>query len=176
MKKLIMLLATVFVLGIFAGAAVNMLKVSYKEAIDDISEDYGIDRHLVYALIKAESGFDKNAVSPKGAVGLMQITEETAVWCAEKMADGTSAEKLSEPEVNIKIGCFYLDYLLKRYSGSETAALAAYNAGAGNVDEWLKSTVFSDDGITLKKCPFKETDGYLKKISVYKKIYRLLYK
>lgn len=169
------MLAVAFVLGLLASAAVNALKVSHKEIIDDVSESYGVDRHLIYALIKAESGFDESAVSPKEAVGLMQITKETAVWCAEKMGDATLAERVSEPEVNIKMGCFYLDYLLKRYSSSETAALAAYNAGAGNADEWLKSTEFSDDGITLKKCPFKETDGYLKKISFYKKIYKLLY-
>lgn len=175
MKKLLRLLIVIFILGCVAGVAVNRMEVSDKEVIDSTCASYGLDRHLVYALIKTESGFDKSAVSPRGAVGLMQIMDDTAVWCAEKMGDASKAESISEPEVNIEVGCYYLKYLLERYNGSVTSALAAYNAGAMNVDEWLKNTVFSDDGINIKKCPFKETDMYLKKIAAYEKIYRFLY-
>lgn len=175
MKKLLRVLIFIFIIGCAAAWALDRVEVSHKDIVDDACLTYGLDRHLVYALIKTESGFKESAVSPKGAVGLMQITEETACWCAEKMGDASLADRISEPDVNIRIGCFYLDYLLKRYNGSETSALAAYNAGAGNVDEWLKNTVFSDDGVNIKSCPFEETDMYLKKISFYKKIYKFMY-
>lgn len=105
----------------------------------------------------------------------MQVTGETAAWCAEKIGDADLADRIKEPEVNLKVGCFYLSYLLDRYSGSETAALAAYNAGAGNADKWLSDSEHSPDGASLSSAPFTETDRYLKKVMFYKKIYAFLY-
>ena len=175
MKRLLVILILILIVALFISFVTDRFKVRYKSEIDYYADEYSIDRHLVYALIKAESSFDPDAVSHKGAVGLMQVTGETALWCAEKIGDVTLAERMNEPDVNLKIGCFYLSYLLKRYSGSETAALAAYNAGAGNADKWLCDSEHSPDGASLSSSPFPETDGYLKKVMLYKKVYEFLY-
>ena len=176
MKKLLRLLVFVFILGLIAAYIVSSLEVTHKEDIDFFCGEYSLDKSLVYAVIKTESGFKKEALSPKGAVGLMQITPETAKWCAEKIGKTELYDSLADPRSNIELGCFYLSYLLERYEGSETAALSAYNAGAGNADKWLCDKNYSDDGRTIKACPYPETDMYLKKVMFYKKIYRILYK
>lgn len=176
MKKFIRLLIFVFIVGFASAYIINALEVLHKDDIDFFCEEYMLPKSLVYAVIKTESGFEKEALSPKGAVGLMQITPETAKWCSEKLDRAELYDFMAEPSFNIELGCFYLSYLLERYDGSETAALAAYNAGAGNVDKWLCDENYSDDGKTLKACPYPETDRYLKKVSFYKKIYRILYR
>lgn len=176
MKGFFKLLTLAAILGLASAVVCARFEVQYKDEIDFYAEEYSLPKTLIYAVIKAESGFDDTAVSNRGAIGLMQVTEETAIWCAEKIGDSSLAARIYEPEVNINIGCFYLNYLSNRYNGSRTSMLAAYNAGAANVDEWLKSTVFSDDGLNIKKCPFKETDMYLKKIMFYEKVYSFLYR
>lgn len=175
MKRLSVILILILIIALAVSFVTGRFRVRYKDEIDRYAEEYSLDRHLVYALIKAESSFDPDAVSPKGAVGLMQVTKDTAKWCAEKMGDASLAENTADPDVNINIGCFYLNYLLERYSGSVTAALAAYNAGAGNADKWLCDSEHSPDGKKLSSAPFPETDGYLKKVMLYKKIYAFLY-
>ena len=100
----------------------------------------------------------------------MQLTKETATWCASNMGNETLSVNLKEPNVNINLGCYYL-----KYEGSESAALAAYNAGPGNVDEWLKDERFTNDGKNLSSAPYPETDTYIKRVDNYKKIYSLLY-
>ena len=175
MKRLSVILIFILIIAVTLSIVTDRFRVRYKSEIDYYADEYSLDRHLVYALIKAESSFDPDALSHKGAVGLMQVTGETALWCAEKIGDITLAERMNEPEVNLKIGCFYLNYLLNRYSGSETAALAAYNAGASNADKWLSDSEHSQDGESLSSSPFPETDKYLKKVMLYKKEYEFLY-
>jgi soluble lytic murein transglycosylase-like protein len=98
------------------------------------SRAHGVDIELLKALIAAESGFDASAVSPKGAVGLMQIMPATAQRWGVKGDPKTSIEeKLADPAVNIKAGTRYLRYLLDRFRGNLELALAAYNAGEGSV-------------------------------------------
>ena len=80
------------------------------------------------------------------------------------------------PEINIRMGCFYIGYLLEMYSGREVCALAAYNAGFNNVDSWLLNEQYSKDGIALHQIPFPETEKYVKKVSNYRKIYKFFYK
>lgn len=175
MKKVLRLFIAILIIAVAFSFLLGKIEVKYKEEIDKTAEEYSLDRFLVYALIKAESGFDPYAESVKGASGLMQLTEDTALWCAEKVGDKNLAAEVTNPEVNIRLGCFYLRYLLDKYGGEETSALAAYNAGSGNVDEWLSDTAYSSDGKSLTGAPFPETDNYIKKIAFYKKLYRLLY-
>ena len=147
----------------------------YEDAIDKYSTQYSLDKFLVMGIISAESRFEEDAVSHKDAKGLMQLKEETAKWCVEKFDINTSYEKIYEPEVNIMIGCSYLSYLIKLFDGNIETAVAAYNAGQGNVTQWLKNSEYSDDGQTLKKIPFPETDTYVNKVMKRKEIYKKLY-
>ncbi len=175
MKKILRLFILILIVAVAFSFLLGKIEVKYKDEIDIIAKEYSLDRFLVYALIMAESGFEPEAESVKGASGLMQLTPDTALWCAGKVGDENLAAEITLPEVNIRLGCFYLRYLLDRYGGEETSALAAYNAGSSNVDEWLADGTYSPDGKSLTGAPFPETDNYIKKIAFYKKLYTLLY-
>lgn len=148
----------------------------YFEYISKYSGVYKLDPYLVASVIKAESNFRVDAKSHKDAHGLMQITESTAVWIAEqmKLAD-FDLKDLYEPEVNIKMGCWYLDNLRQEFKGDLELMLAAYNGGRGNVNNWLQDSRYSEDGKKLDYIPFKETDKYIKKIKVSYNIYKYIY-
>lgn len=141
------------------------------------STKYNLEIELVQSVIKVESGYDKNAKSSQGALGLMQILPSTAYEIANKLGiKNFSEEMLYLPQINIQFGCFYLRYLIDYYNGNITNALCSYNAGLQNVNNWLKCSKYSKNGEDLSIIPFKETDNYLKKvkfaINVYKKLYK----
>jgi soluble lytic murein transglycosylase len=105
----------------------------------------------------------------------MQVTEGTADWMAEKMnLNEYSFEDIFDPKINIAIGCKYLSWLLQRYEDVDLA-VAAYNAGSGNVDRWLKDPKYSD-GQRLSYIPFKETRDYVKRVRINKSIYDVILK
>lgn len=152
-----------------------ILPVRYSDYVERYCEEYGLSKWLVYSVIYTESKFDSDAVSVKGARGLMQLTEGTGAWAAEKLGiEGYSGDLLFEPAVNIRIGCWYIDNLRNQFGDMETA-LAAYNAGSGNVSGWLDSDEHSLDGVTLYSIPFGETDRYVKKIEKLERLYELIY-
>ena len=141
--------------------------------IEKYSNKFGVDNSLVLALIKAESNFNPDAVSRADAKGIMQLTEDTFDFCNNALK--TDTENIFAPEANIRAGVWYLSYLLDRYNGNYENALAAYNAGASNVDKWLSDSSYSPDGETLKIIPFGETKRHIEKIIRYKVIYDFLY-
>lgn len=150
--------------------------IKYSEYVEKYSLEYKLDKNLVYSIIKAESGFDPKAVSTSNAKGLMQILDSTGKWAAEKIKiKDFESSMLLEPKINIRIGCWYIAKLLNQYDQNTDLALAAYNAGSGNVSKWLKDTGFSKDGKTLDNIPFEETREYISKINKYKKMYKKLY-
>lgn len=136
-------------------------KKDYSEYVEKYSDMYNVDENLVYAIIKNESNFDKDAKSSAGAVGLMQIMEETA----EDVIATLDFEEynLYSPNDNIQIGTKYFSYLLEKYK-EPSLALAAYNAGLGNVDDWIKKGIIKSDGTDYENIPFKETNMYVRKI------------
>ena len=146
--------------------------LSFKDEIFSVSDNYGFDRALIFAIVKTESGFNARAESKKGAKGLMQITDKTAEYVAQKK--GETEYDLFSPETNLDFGCYYLKYLLLEFSDLNTA-LCAYNAGEGRVSLWLRDEEYSSDGVTLYKIPYQETEEYVKKINEsfgkYKKLY-----
>lgn len=152
----------------------GLFPLKYYTLIDKYCDEYDVDTSLTLALIKAESNFDVMAISHAGAKGLMQLTEETFSYCREEMELSADADIFS-PEENIRVGVWYLAYLLERYNANERNAVAAYNAGASNVDKWLGDAVYSADGKNLDNIPFGETKRHVEKISRYTGVYEFLY-
>ena len=144
----------------------------YKSEILSAAERYDMDAALVFAIIKTESGFDKTAVSDKGATGLMQITEKTADYVASLR--GIAEYDLFDAATNIDFGCYYYKYLENRF-GDKNTCLAAYNAGEGNVFLWLKDEHYSLDGKTLDVIPITETNEYVEKVNKSLRKYKKLY-
>lgn len=150
--------------------------MAYSEYVDKYSQEYNLDKKMVYSVIKAESGFNEKNRSHTGARGLMQIMPDTGQWAAEVMGlDDYNSEKLYEADTNIHIGCWYLRYLMDMYDENMSTALAAYNAGLGNVSRWLEDKQYSDDGCTLDYIPYAETDGYIEKTLKYMEKYDKYY-
>lgn len=147
----------------------------HEKAIEKYSKEYDLDPYFVLAVIKAESKFRSDAKSNKNAVGLMQITENTAEWIAEQMElEDYSTDKLYEEEYNIKMGCWYLRNLQDEFDNKDLV-IAAYNAGRGKVKEWLNDDEYSKDGESLSYIPYSETKNYVDKVNTYYEIYKFLY-
>ena len=144
----------------------------HKETVFRFSAENGLNNALVYAVIKTESNFNPQAVSQKGAKGLMQITESTAKYIAK--LKNVDKYDLFDENTNIEFGCFYLAYLSERFSSTDLA-IVAYNAGEGNVCKWLNNPKYSDDKKSLKAIPFPETRAYLKKVKKTFEKYKNLY-
>ena len=176
-RILLTLLAMLLLIFATKGVVYNGTnRILYKDYIIQYSMEYGLDPYLVMAIIKAESKFDKDAISPKGAMGLMQMTESTAEWVAESTGvEDFEANDLYDPETNIKMGCWYINKLREEFGNTELV-LAAYNAGPGNVEEWLKDSDISKDGQNLDNIPYEETDNYIKRVLSNKEIYQNLNK
>ncbi len=154
----------------------TVYKTNYSEIIDTYSTKYGVDKYLIYAVIKTESNFDKNAVSNVGARGLMQMMTDTFNWVGTKLKDNdTTYDDMFIPEDNIRYGAYLLDYLVDEFDNYE-AALAAYHAGRGAVNGWLKNEKYSNDGKTLNSTPIKDTNHYIKKVMKNYNMYCKLYK
>ena len=150
--------------------------LKYKEFVLKYAYEYGINPCLVFAVIKAESSFNPNARSDKNAMGLMQITKQTAMWGAEMIGiEGFSLEDLYDPETNIRIGCWYIKQLMSEFDNQTDLVLAAYNGGSGNVNEWLKNVNYSRTGQELDVIPFRETEIFVKKVKNYYQVYLKLY-
>jgi soluble lytic murein transglycosylase len=145
------------------------LPLNHEDVIRQQSSEKGVDAALIAAVIYSESKFS-DVTSSAGARGLMQIIPDAAKQIA-KESGATSFElgDLSNPEINIRYGTFLLRELLDRYNGDEAAALAAYNAGPGNVDKWGGSN------LNVSEIPFPETRAYVEEVLEKQKAYRSKY-
>jgi soluble lytic murein transglycosylase len=148
--------------------------LKYLPLIEQNSRKYNLDPALVCAVIHTESRFNDDALSNKGASGLMQILRTTADWASQEIGlSGYSYDRIFEPETNIEIGCWLLNRLHAQFGGTEKA-LAAYNAGSGNVTKWLGNEAYSSDGETLEVIPFAETARYVEKVRFNQKVYEVI--
>lgn len=148
----------------------------YNEYVEKYSKENNVDKYMIYAIIKAESNFKSDVKSNSNAIGLMQLLENTAVEMSNLIKQDEITEKsLYDPEMNIKLGISYYSYLLKHYRGNNILALTAYNAGMGNVDNWIKKGVIKSDGSDIENIPYKETNNYVRKILRDYKFYVKLY-
>ena len=167
MKRLFVLLAValaVLFVAVIVAVNVSSYPLKYQKDIAVAASENGIEAPLVAAIIFAESGFNRNAKSQKGAIGLMQIMPQTAQWIAGEL--GIENYDLTDPKTNISFGCFYLRYLFTKFS-SEIEVLCAYNAGEANAREWKTKS----GETTEKNIPFPETKAYVKKVFEAKKYY-----
>ena len=147
----------------------------YAPYVETYAQAYGVPETVIYAVIRTESDFDSGAVSPAGAVGLMQIMPETFTWLTDEVLfDHLDEGMLYDPETNIKYGTYYLSNLYDRY-GDWDLAFAAYNGGPGNVDKWLADPDCADGEGGLKEIPFRETRQYVEKVNKALKTYDRLY-
>ena len=180
---LILLLGSVFVLVLGAGSAYGnssagggsggIINEQYGDLVAVYAQEYGVPSALVLAVMKAESGFNPTAVSPVGAAGLMQMMPSTFEWMQKSYfpEDNYTSADLFTPEVSIKYGTKYLSTLTKKYEPELESAIAAYNAGSGNVDKWLKNPAYSSGG-KLHTIPFSETRAYVKIVMGYYEDYQ----
>ena len=123
-----------------------------------------LDAALIAAVIYAETKFVPRT-STTGALGLMQIEPATAEFLADRSGATTfHVGDLASPEINIRYGSYYLRYLLDRYGGNETLALAAYNGGATNVDAWLAQAHAAGVAFTISSIPFAQTRAYVRRV------------
>lgn len=177
---LTLILILLIIISFIADVPEQVLKYKYKmqyvSTVLNYSDKYDVDAYLIYAIIKAESNFDEDAISNKGAMGLMQVTESTGAWICDQIdLNISSTQDYFKPEININLGAWYIKHLTQVYNGNLTNAVAAYNAGRGNVDMWLSNPKYSKDGINLDKIPFDETNNYVKKVFSYYNKYTELY-
>jgi soluble lytic murein transglycosylase len=141
--------------------------LKYQTIVRTYAQQQRLDPALLAAVIETESKFNAAARSSAGAIGLMQLTPQTAEGIAE-YTHGTKFKlsDLDNPDINVRYGTYYLRRLLDKYHGNERLALAAYNAGQGTVDGWIAQ----HEGIQ-----FADTRAYVDKVESLKKLYRRVY-
>ena len=148
----------------------------YRAHVEQYAALYGAEPNMIYAIIKAESDFDPDAVSHEGAIGLMQVLPDTYRFDIRYNIGLTEeASALYEPEINIQSGIYYFAKWY-RYFGTSVEALAAYNGGIGNVKTWREYGYVDEYGILdVEQIPFEETRQYVKRVLQYKEKYDELY-
>lgn len=146
---------------------------AFRQFISKYSEQAGIEPSLAYAVMRAESAYVPTAKSPVGARGLMQLMPETAATVLHTKK--IEPEKLYNPELNIRLGSKHLRELIDKFNGNRIAVIASYNAGAHNVNRWLKTYGGRSEEVFIESIPFGETREYVKKVLATAAIYQRLY-
>jgi len=148
----------------------------YREQVEQYSEKYQVDKFLAVSVMKVESNFAEGAISRSGAVGLMQIMPETAYWIAYRLDENPpSLNELHDSNRNIKYGIWYLAELEDEFKGNDVLTLAAYNAGRGNVWNWMEERGWKEDFSDVDSIPYLETRNYVKKVLRCREKYQELY-
>lgn len=151
--------------------------VSLGYPVWDLKHDDRAEQAVVLSIIRQESNFSTNAVSPAGARGLMQILPSTAKQIARRKKKPFSASMLnSNPDFNVEMGSTYFADMVKRFDGSYILAIAAYNAGPTNVRKWVKALGKPDENLDavdwIERIPFNETRNYVQRVLENLHIYR----
>ncbi len=142
--------------------------LKYAPQIRADSREFGVDPTLVAGVVYVESRFGYDSESSKGAYGLMQLMPSTAKFISER--SGIRGD-YRDPEVNLRMGTWYLSYLESRYPNNKRMALAAYNSGEGRVNVWALRKGFD----IRRDIPYKETRDYVQNVLEAQKTYRELY-
>lgn len=177
MKVRSVLISLLFLMVAFAILHRPMMKkvcpLKYSEEILLSANENDLSPFLIASIIRVESSFDKRAVSRKGAVGLMQLMPSTAAWLGEIKEIKIDEYSLEDPVINIALGCYYFRTLLEEFG--KIPALAAYNAGRGNLEKWLKEEIWDGSWENRTDIPFPETRAYVIKVIIFEHWYKYLY-
>src|SRR4051812_14017136 len=179
-----LLLALLAIVGVVVVVGLHPLKhaveeitlpLKHEDVIRQQSQKKGLDPALVAAVIYQESKFS-DQTSVAGARGLMQITPDTARFIA-KQSGGIrfTLQDLGTPQINIAYGTWYLRWLLDRYGERQALAVAAYNAGFGHVDEWVRQAGGPDRFDVRTDIPYPETRHYVQQVLERRKDYARRY-
>lgn len=176
-KKLIVIIVIVVLLLLSQNWLLKTFdKVSYPKRYEilvlDGAQLYGVNEELIYAIMKAESGFFPYARSAKNARGLMQLSENTWNHASQKL--GFTSMDIYDKQSNIRGGAWYLSTLLKEFQ-NEDLAIIAYNAGPTKVREWMRLGFVNDKEIQGWTIPYKETETYLYRVRENKEKYLEIY-
>ncbi|HAJ31908.1 MAG TPA: hypothetical protein DCK79_00805 [Candidatus Atribacteria bacterium] len=157
----------------------SLYPLYYEDMIKERALEYEIDPLLVLAMIREESRFNTWDESVAGARGLMQIIFSTGEWIAQKInLEEFNDEMLFDPEINIDLGCWYINYLKGRFSNDSILVISGYNAGPGTTGKWLKQYDRSDLDNFVENVPYSETREHIKKVmksyQMYKRLVQVL--
>ncbi len=168
-KNIVIVVSVVLIAAVIVGFAYDGIMTAVERAshpqkyVDEVTvagQKYGVPTEYIYAVIKIESDFDPAAESRADAYGLMQIT---SVAYFDMTGETATPERMLDTTQNINVGVQYLAYLYSLFGDMDTA-IAAYNAGPGNVSDWLSDSRYSSDGKTLTDIPFPETRNYVRRV------------
>lgn len=147
----------------------------YSATVRAAAKEFGVDPLLVWSVMRAESRYDAEALSSVGARGLMQVMPPTQTYIAEQLKEDIPPGAAFIPETNIRMGAWYLHYLLQYFKGDQELTIAAYNGGPGSVDTWLKDPLVSSREDLIRWIGFGQTREYLERVSLNYQMYRALY-
>jgi soluble lytic murein transglycosylase len=183
-RRVFATIATLVVVVLLAGVVASMLHTAANNLALPLSDagiireqaaEKRLDPALIAAVIYAETKFDPRP-SSAGAEGLMQILPATAYYLAHLSGGITfTASDLSDPSVNVAYGSYYLRYLLNHYGGNEMLAVAAYNGGLTNVDEWVAHAQAAGHQLNVQEIPFPQTREYVQRVLDAERAYRETY-
>lgn len=179
-KRFLLLFAIVLLIYLFIKSDLithKLYPIAYEEEMQYHAQKYQLDTQLIAAIIRVESNFQTGQASNKGASGLMQIMPNTADWIIKQaqLNELSSDHLLNSIDSNIELGSWYIDYLLKKYNNQLVIAIAAYNAGPGKVDSWLKEGIWDGSLADIDQIPYGETRKYVQKVIYYYNKYKEIY-
>ncbi len=162
-----------------------MYPIGYQSDIQQAAKEAKVDPLLVASVIRVESKFDPTDVSDAGAIGLMQLMPGTAQWIAQQMQQegqaynpallsGNTAD-LSVPGINIRVGSWYIHYLIQQFHGNVVEAVAGYNAGPRRVQVWLNDKVWNGQLGTITNIPVGETRHFVDRVFYNYNLYERIY-
>ncbi|MBE6883233.1 MAG: lytic transglycosylase domain-containing protein [Ruminococcaceae bacterium] len=178
--NMLLLVGMIVLLIYLVKAGANMFykhfyPIKYSDLVEKYSEENGLDEVFVYSVISCESGFDPEAKSSVGALGLMQITEDAFEWVMFRKGETRELtfDMLTDPELNIEYGTYMLGFFKEEF-GSVENILCAYHAGRGQTQKWLADERYTTDGV-VTDIPFSDTAAYVSRVKKTMDIYENLY-
>jgi soluble lytic murein transglycosylase len=148
----------------------------FEQEVRLASHDHGIDPFVIYSVMRTESRFRADAVSPVGARGLMQLMPQTARWIGKKDRRARPhAKRYAKPDANIWLGSWYMRHLMDHYQGDVMRALGAYNAGPAAMDRWSRRFGGLDPDEFIERIPYDETRAYVRRAMESYLVYQRLH-
>ena len=148
----------------------------YSEIVEKYSQLYGVDKNIIFSIMREESRYQTDVVSPAKAIGLMQLIPQTGKVTAKELGiKDYNKKKLYDPDTNIRLGSYYFKKVLDEFGGNVFFALGGYNAGPHRIHEWKKRFPGLNMDEFVEEIPFRETRNYIRRVlrsyGAYKTIY-----